>query len=55
MKSKGYHYEWAAYTDNLNWGCILIARSRSKAVVEAAAFESDKGCYRIVRERIYDN
>lgn len=53
MKRK-YHYEWAAYTDNLCWGRVLISRNRSYSLVAWMARNANKGSYRIVKERVYD-
>lgn len=50
-----YHYEWAAYTDNLCWGRQFIARDRSKSWVAFLGFNAGKGAFVIVRERVYDN
>lgn len=50
---KRYHYEYAAYTDNLNWGRMLICRDRSYDYVAMMAKNANKGCYRIIRERVY--
>lgn len=51
---RSYHYEWAAYTDNMCWGRVLIARDRSRWYVEMRATNANKGCYIIKRERVYD-
>lgn len=53
MKRK-YHYEWAAYTDNLNWGRTLIARDPCRGYVAWRASLASKGAYVIVKERVYD-
>lgn len=53
MKRK-YHYEWAAYTDNLWHGRQFICRSPVLEWVRARASESGLGCFRIKRERVYE-
>lgn len=54
MKRK-YHYEWAAYTDNLGYGRIFLARGLNRDHVAFLAHNAKKGCYVIRRERVYDN
>lgn len=51
---KKYHYEWAAYTDNLCWGRQLLGRDRSKSWVTYLAYAAGKGSFIIVKERVYD-
>ena len=53
MKRK-YHYEWAAYTDNLCWGRQLITRDRERSYVAWFASLAGKGAYVIVKERVYE-
>lgn len=53
MKRK-YHYEWAAYTDNLCWGRQLIARGRTRGYVSCMASLANKGAYIVVKERVYE-
>ena len=55
MQTRRYHYEWAAYTDNLNLGRRLIARDRDYTWVAFLAVNKHKGCFSIRRERVYDN
>lgn len=55
MNARRYHYEWAAYTDNLNLGRRLIARDRDYTWVAFLAVNKGGGCYSIRRERVYDN
>jgi hypothetical protein len=52
--ARRYHYEYAAYTDNLMWGRILIARGRKASIVRMHASRAGLGCFRIKRERVYD-
>lgn len=54
MKKVKYHYEWAAYTDNLCWGRMLIARDRSQSWVRYCAVNANKGAFIIVKERVYE-
>lgn len=53
MKRK-YHYEWIVSTDNLCWGRIVISKARNSTDAERIAKESNKGCYIIRKERIYN-
>lgn len=53
-KSIGYHYEYQAYTDNLNYGRMLIARSRNKAYCDYMARSEGKGAYVIEKHRVYN-
>lgn len=54
MKAK-YHYEWAAYTDNLGYGRTLIKRDKDRDLVYLAACCANKGVFIVVKERVYDN
>lgn len=47
-----YHFEYFAYTDNLNYGRQLITQGRNKAEVELVAQLSGKGCYRIEKHKV---
>jgi hypothetical protein len=47
-----YHYEYAAYTDNLCWGRVKICQGRDRHHVEQTAWNSNKGCYVIERVRV---
>lgn len=49
-----YHYEYAAYTDNLCWGRMLIAQGRDLSSVRMKADLSGKGAYRIERVKVFD-
>ena len=51
MEKRKYHYEYAAYTDNLCYGRQLIARDRNRSYV---AMLANKGAFVIERERVYD-
>lgn len=53
MKRK-YHYEYAAYTDNLCYGRVFIAQARSKTYVVFRAQLADKGAYVIEKVRVYE-
>ena len=54
MEKKKYHYEYAAYTDNLCYGRQLIVQDSSRAYVERMAFRARKGVYVIERVRVYE-
>jgi|GEM_PF-1899150 len=47
-----YHYEYAAYTDNLCYGKELIAQDRSLYWVRLCTANSDKGAYVIKKVRV---
>lgn len=47
-----YHYEYAAYTDNLCWGRVKICQDRSRGYVASLAANANKGCYVIKRVRV---
>ena len=49
-----YHYEYFAYTDNLNYGRQLIAQDRSRTYVATMARWAGKGCYNIEKHRVYN-
>lgn len=49
-----YHYEYAAYTDNLAYGRVLIAKARNLHWVRLRAHNANMGCYKIERVRVYD-
>lgn len=55
MAKRKYHYEWAAYTDNLCYGRIFLARGHDYDSVAAQAVFARKGCFQMKRERVYDN
>lgn len=54
MEKRKYHYEYAAYTDNLCYGRQLIARYRNRSRVAMLAWNADNGAFVIERERVYD-
>ena len=54
MKKRKYHYEYAAYTDNLCYGRMLICQDRSLSYVRAQAVWAGKGVYVIEKVRVYD-
>lgn len=55
MRTRKYHYEWAAYSDNLNLGRRLIAKDRDYNWVLFLAVNKCRGCYTIRKERKYEN
>lgn len=50
-----YHYEWAAYTDNLDYGRVLIIKHRNRDYVYLTACCAHKGVFIVRKERVYDN
>lgn len=55
MEKRKYHYEYAAYTNNLCYGRQLICQDRSLSYVRAQAVLAGKGVYVIAKVRVYDN
>ena len=55
MEKRKYHYEYAAYTDNLCYGRQLIVRDRSKSYVERMAWNSGMGVYVVEKKRVYED
>lgn len=55
MEKRKYHYEYAAYTDNLYYGRMLICQHRDLNHVRTEAIWADKGAYTIEKVRVYDN
>lgn len=55
MAKRKYHYEWAAYTDNLGYGRVFLARGRNRDIVAFEAHNAKKGCFIINRERVYED
>lgn len=49
-----YHYEYAAYTDNLNYGRMFICQHRNRHSCNWMAANARKGCYVIEKVRVYD-
>lgn len=55
MRTKKYHYEYFAYTDNLCYGRMFLGHDKSLDVARWIAINSNKGCYIILKKRVYDN
>ena len=55
MEKRKYHYEYAAYTNNLAWGRVKISQSDNRSVVQFDAQNAGMGCFDIVKVRVYDN
>ena len=53
MKNR-YHYEYFAYTDNLNYGRMLIGRFSTLWLAQYAAQNGNRGAWRVERRRVYD-
>ena len=52
--AKKYHYEYFAYTDNLNYGRMLIAQCVYKSLCYLRARNANKGCFVVEKHRVYD-
>lgn len=52
--NRPYHYEYAAYTDNLCWGRMKLWQSTSKTECAMQAARANKGCYIIRKIRVYE-
>lgn len=50
-----YHYEYFAYTNNLNYGRLLLGSDRTVRGALRIGHEARKGCYCIEKHRVYDN
>ena len=55
MEKRKYHYEYAAYTNNLAWGRVKISQSDNSSVLQFDAQNAGMGCFDIVKVRVYDN
>ena len=53
MKRK-YHYEYAAYTDNLCYGRKFLGQSTSKTEANAMGRNANKGVYVVEKVRVYE-
>lgn len=53
--SMNYHYEYFAYTDNLNYGRLYLGQARQKWYAALIAHLANKGCYVIEKHRVYEN
>lgn len=49
-----YHYEFSCYTDNLNYGRLLIGTYKTHSEAEYAGHTANKGCFRVEKTRVYD-
>ena len=49
-----YHYEFAAYTDNLYWGRQFLGRSKNRETATNIGRISNKGSFIIEKVRVYD-
>jgi hypothetical protein len=54
-KQNCYHYEYFAYTDNLNYGRMFLGRFYSLWLAQLAAESSNRGAWRVERRRVYDH
>lgn len=52
--AKRFHYEYFAYTDNLNYGRMLIAQSTCKSLCYLRARNANKGTFVVEKHRVYD-
>lgn len=50
---KKYYYEWYAYTCNLCYGRMFLAKGESKAIVSYEARMANKGCFVLEKKRVY--
>lgn len=49
-----YHYEWFAYTDNLNYGRLLLGKGKSEREARLIGRCANKGCFIVERHRVYE-
>ena len=52
--AKKYHYEYFAYTDNLNYGRLFLGKDKSYTMAALIARNANKGCCVIEKHRVYD-
>lgn len=53
--ARKYHYEYFAYTCNLNYGRMQIGHGRTRTEASIEAQWAGKGVYQIEKRRVYDN
>lgn len=49
-----YHYEYAVYTNNLNWGRTYLGSGRTYQEANQIGIDAHKGVFVIERVRVYD-
>ena len=49
-----YHYEYAAYTDNLCYGRIFLGRGKTHQEAAEIGQRANKGVFVVERVRVYD-
>ena len=54
MKTGTYHYEYAAFTDNLCYGRMLLGSARTRTAANAIGQWANKGVFIIKKYRVYD-
>ena len=52
---KSFHYEWFAYTDNLNYGRLLLGQGKTRREAKIIGRCANKGCFVVERHRVYNN
>ena len=50
-----YHYEYSAYTDNLNYGRMFLGSAKTSGEAHSIGLRANKGCFVVERHRVYDN
>ena len=50
-----YHYEYAAYTDNLCYGRMLLGKGRTRSETLAIGQWANKGVFTIEKYRVYES
>lgn len=49
-----YHYEWFAYTNNLNYGRLFLGRGMTEREARVIGRCANKGCFDVEKHRVYD-
>lgn len=49
-----YHYEYAAYTDNLCYGRVFLGRGRTHSEAYQIGLAANKGVFVVEKIRVYD-
>lgn len=54
MEKRKYHYEYFAYTNNMNYGRVYLGQSSSLTLAKFYGYNANKGCFDIEKHRVYD-
>lgn len=51
---KKYHYEYFAYTDNLNYGRLYLGKAETSGEAHRIGLQANKGVFVVERHRVYN-